>query len=64
MNKNNMRRIAQKLYRLLPLGLLGLLALLTVVMLCAQLLLHIPAAARHISPISDMEGWPLDANGL
>lgn len=64
MKKKNMRRIVRDLHRFLPLGLLGLLALLTFVMLCAQLLLHIPAAARHISPVSDMEGRPLDANGL
>jgi hypothetical protein len=64
LKKKNRRRIARDSHQLLQLGLLGLLALLTVVMLCAQLLLHIPAAARHISPISDMEGWPLDANGL
>ncbi|MFB5675539.1 hypothetical protein ACE3NQ_02180 [Paenibacillus terreus] len=64
MKKKNMRRIVRDLHQLLPLGVLSLLALLTVVMVCAQLLLHIPAAARHISPISEMEGWPLDANGL
>lgn len=59
MKKDDVRRIALDL----PPGLLGLLVLLAAVMLGAQLLLHIPAAARYvspISPISDMEGCPLD----
>ncbi|MDP4096670.1 hypothetical protein OIN60_07790 [Paenibacillus sp. P96] len=63
MKKKNMRRLVMDLRRFLPLCLLGLLTLLTLFMLCAQLLLHIPAVARHVSPIGDMEGWPLEVNG-